>query len=80
MSIFDRIEIARANTKSTNCGGTALFIAGVIPEDTETDIVPSLGFETDPHPLPLRYFGDMPLLREPEHGALVLLELISKPS
>jgi hypothetical protein len=72
MGIYQRIEIAKKTLGRTNCGGTALFIVGMMPRDEEVDIVPTLDYCSNPNPPPLRYFGELEQLAEPREGCLIL--------
>ena len=71
MDIYKRIEIAKNTTCRANCG-TAFYIAGVLPQDGEVDVVPCFDYDSMENPPPLLYFSQLPKLEKPEHGCLVL--------
>ena len=72
MGIQDRIEVAKRTKEGTNCGGTALFIVGMVPTDEEIDIVPTIDYHSNPNPPQLHYFGELEQLTGPQHGCLIL--------
>ncbi len=71
MDIYKRIELAKMTKCRANCG-TAFYIAGVIHQDGEVDVVPCLDYDNMENPPPLLYFSELPKLENPEHGCLVL--------